>query len=707
MYDKLWPLFLRHLATAYGYGEGRYADKYFALRNNGESGIDAANDALWDFQNDLNTIVQGVLKARLDRLDQVVFPTEIMKQVIGVEPTVEPVFTHLPEHSQLARVAFEADVFCKSLMDRPGAAVAGYQSFFDWSRARHDAAENEDGHIWTSPNGFEISESADGRTMRFGRTEMRFHMERYVGGRSETEPRLDSYAALLTGCYDDFAEQAPILHELREATKVVAVAQWLKRHNAAVSLPQDGRVYWNAPRELPGILFLTMAANSAQAGQINEILTTAGGVDFCGDNDLKYAVGSPEAPQGSFSEATIQRTKDKIEQALGKTLGGPPAPQPVGWVSSDTVGGQPVSKVSVATGNLGGRASDLSLQKSSGEEAVRMWKQGDLEAAERAYRDMAEAAKDDPVEAASARLLLAEVLHEKGEEAVAIKELNAALQLAPDLPMAQLMYAKALSDSGDKAGAQEAVRSYLLLEPTNIAAIKVLADLGDAAGAKQALKTYLTLEPKNVAAIKVLADMGDLAGAQQALETYLKLEPGNTAAAQVLADLKDRASGVAPAVATTPVPSVGTAPASGALVRFEPSVSKALDPNGASEILKNAPFYFTDIKPLILKPLPVSEPKIQANQAWQKLKEERTGLVSEYQKASLELANLEAQKATTPAKAPELEQQAAPLKQQQADLKPKIEKIEKDMVKFEVSWPGGTPPEDGSSGSTPPAGGGR
>ncbi len=694
MYDQLWPLFFRHLATAFDYSESRYTDKYTSERNQGTGGIDAANDALMDFQNDLNTIVQGVLKARLDKLDQVVFPPEIMKQVIGVEPMVEPTFKGLPEHSQLARVALEADVYCKSLMNLTGATPPGYQNYFDWARARHEAAENEDGHIWTSPNGFEISESADGRTMRFGRTAMRLHMERYVaGGKSVPEQRLDDYATMLTNCYDNLAEQAPILNELREATKVVAVAQWLKRHNVAVSLPKDGRVYWNAPRELPGIIYLTMAANTAQAGQINEILTTEGGIDFCGDNDLKYAVGSPEAPHSSsFSEDAIKRTADKIEQSLGKTLGGPPAPRPVGWTSSETGDGQTVSTVSVATGELKDSVAEATMQKSAA--GTQMWKKGELEDAEKLYRAMAEAAKDDPKKAASARLLLAEVLHEEGNDAAAIKELNAALRLSPDLPLAQLLYAKALAESGDATGAQEALRSYLLLEPTNLAAIKVLADLGDTAGAQQALRTYLQMQPRDLAAVKALEEMGDLRGAEAALQTYVKLDPSNTAAAAVLADVQQREKqGVVPAVNTTPA---GGAPVASTMAGFGKCVSVALDPNGPDEILKNTPFGFTDIKPLILKPLPIIAPNPAQAATYQKLNEERAGLVKDYQEVGLQIQNLEVQKAAAPSTAPEVEKQEAPLKQQQAELKPKIEKVEKDMISIPVSFPGTDTPSTSS-----------
>ena len=672
MHDKLWPLFLSHLAAAFGWEENRFIGRYTTLRGNGQSGESAADEALFDFQNDLNSLVQGVLRSRLDRLSEVVFPPEIMKQVIGVEPRVRPVFTRLPEHSQLARVALEADVFCKSLMNMPTlkTQLPGYQTFFDWVRARNEAPVNEDGHIWTSPDGFEIFESADGHTMRFGRTAMRFHMERYLpGGRSVSEPSLDQYGALLTGCYDGLAEQYPILHELRESTKVVAVAQWLKRRGVKLSLPRDGRVSWNAPRELPGIIYLTMAANSARPGQINEILTTAGGVDFCGDNDLRFAVGDAEAPKSDFAEATIKRTKEKVEQVLHRKLDAP-APQPVAWVTSETVGGKTVSTVSVATAGVqNGSASDLTLQRSPGDQAAFLWKQGDLEAAEKAYRDLAKSSAGDPTASASARLLLAEVLHEQGDDAAAVRELNEAVRLAPNLPLAQLLYAKALSESGDVAGAQEALRAYLLLDPTNLAAVKVLADLGDVAGAQEALRAYLLLDPTNAAAAKVLADLQ---------------EPG-------------RQGGV---------PAAGVAPGTAAIIAFGPSVGGALDLNGPLESAKNAAFFYRSVDPLVLGPRPLIAPKLAETEGWKNLQEERDGLVKDYQHIGFQLQDIAVQKAASPSNTAELDKQALQLQQQQKELAPKIQEVEKEMVSVRVNWGSGTPEHpNGSSpaGSPSPA----
>jgi ankyrin repeat protein len=470
--------FYEALGKVFGWDDRNYSGTYKNVRRQGRSSDQASEVVFRDFQNDLNTLPRQIMDTLTERVSEILVPPSIMTELIGVEPRVHPVFTRLPEHSQLARVALEADVFCKSLMDMPDLKrkVPEYRTYFEWLRDRNEHPVTGEGHLWISQDNFELFESPDGRALRFGRTPMRFYIERYTAGHKSTpDPQLNEYASLLTRCYNDIAEQNPALYQLRECTKVVAIAHWLKRRGAKIMLPSEGRTYWDPPLELPGVIYMTMAV---KAGPSGAILTAVGGVDFCGDSGWRYSKGPIEMSGQDIVSLTIQQTKEKIEQIFKRKID-IPSPQPLGWVNSATVDGRPVTTIAVATKEIGQNASSsVQLQKNTGEQtALLLWKSGDLDGAEQAYRKQVESCSGDVQYCASLRMLYAKVLHEKGDDTKAIQELNEATRLAPGLPLTQLLLAEELSACGDLQGAQEALRKYLGSDPANQAAAKILTDL--------------------------------------------------------------------------------------------------------------------------------------------------------------------------------------------------------------------------------------
>jgi hypothetical protein len=186
-----------------------------------------------------------------------------MKQILGVEPRVRPVFTGFSSTSLLAHTAFKADVFCKSLLDNPDLKkkVPQYRTYIEWRRTK-DRAPATQGHTWISPGSIEIIESRDGNAMRFGAFTMKFNLEKYSGGRSVPDPLLTEYAQELSARYDDIAKEYPILREMREAMKTIAVAEWLKKRGAKLRFPAEGRGSWNPPAEYPGVIHMAIAVKS-------------------------------------------------------------------------------------------------------------------------------------------------------------------------------------------------------------------------------------------------------------------------------------------------------------------------------------------------------------------------------------------------------------------------------------------------------------
>jgi tetratricopeptide (TPR) repeat protein len=495
--DLVWPRILSGLANAFGWDDKKYVDKYWRLRRSGRSYDQANDEALWDLQNDLNTLPRKALDAIMANKSEIVVPPDVMRDVLGAEPRVRPVLTGLPDRTRLALTACEADVFCKSLFDMPGlqAKVPRYKAYFAWLRDRGQRPVTGDGHLWISPGNFELFEPADGRTLRFGRTPMKINIEKYESGRrSVANPQLTAYADLLTACYDDIAREYPVLHQLRECTKMVAVAQWLKRRGYTVSLPRAGREVVNLPAELPGVMYMVMAIKQGPAG---EILTAAGGVDFSGDNGWKYTPRDTPSSQGDLVDQMGRQIREKLQQISGRKIEAP-MPRPMAAVKSEEIGGQKVTTVTVSTGaGSEGSAPAVRLQRSPEQRAVLLWKAEDLTGTEQTLRKLIESAGGDVRYAASLHAWLAQILHEKGDDAGAIKELNEAARLAPDLPIFQLLSAMTMAESGDLPGAEAALRKYLALDPNNQGATRLLADVqGRQKGGAGAPAVALTSFPK-------------------------------------------------------------------------------------------------------------------------------------------------------------------------------------------------------------------
>jgi tetratricopeptide (TPR) repeat protein len=629
--DLVMPRILSGLANAFGWDDSPYVDKYWRLRRSGHSYENAGDEALLDLQNDLNTLPRKALDAITAKMGEVVVPPDVMREVLGVEPRVRPVLTGLPKESQLAKVAFEADVFCKTLFDMPGlqAKVPRYQGYFAWLRDRGQHPVTGEGHLWTSPGDFELFEAVDGHTLRFGRTPMRINIEKYLPGKiSAPNPQLSEYAGLLTECYDDITREYPVLHQLRESTKMVAVAQWLKKQGFTLSMPVAGRERVNLPAEVPGVIYMVMAI---KPGSVGEILTAAGGHDFCGDRGWRYTRREIQPSQSDFVEGTIRQTKEKVEQIFNRKIDAP-VPQPLGWVTTKATGGQKVTTVTIsASGTELGTSSPVRLQRSQEEQAAFLWKSNDLDGAEQAYSKLIESCSGDVKYCASLRLILAQVLHEKGDDDRAIKEVKEADRVAHGSLLAKVLLAKALLDQGDLKGAAETLQESLSLDPNNKAAAKILAELQE------------RMKQKSVSVTSVPS-------------TAVPLTPFNQA--------------------------LGLVPTSD----LEGPYEKMKKDSELTEI------HVTPLKLSGERPPQIPE-KLAKTEGWKKLQAEDDKLNKDYQdiEKSLQdneksLEELRAKKDSSEEEQSKLEKQKLQLKQEQASVKEKIETLEQEMVGVLVKW---------------------
>lgn len=222
----------------------------------------------------------------LERIFRGVGPLHVPANLVPIAfkavPRAVPEVKGMPVRSMMTKVALEADVQAKTIIEMPGlkGKLVGYLPYSDWERTHGSVGGQQ--HIWISTGKFELQETPDGTRVRFVRTPMQFNMQKYVADKSTPDPILAGYAQLLTRHYDGFAEEFPILHELREVAKVMALRSWLKRHRWQVAFPREGRADWSLPAEVPGVVHMIVNVRASERASlsIKSVMWQTGGIDL-------------------------------------------------------------------------------------------------------------------------------------------------------------------------------------------------------------------------------------------------------------------------------------------------------------------------------------------------------------------------------------------------------------------------------------------
>lgn len=199
--------------------------------------------------------------------------------------------------SQLARILYEADYALKSRNAFPElfAHIPGSMNVFEYM-ASIGAGELPKFHngvrTWLEPRQVEMEISPNRKVVTFGASKVRvieeFHdIEAKQDMTFPDDPAPDAnwerWTAQFNDNYDAYARVMPSFHKLREAAKVIALAQWLITEQVPIKLSGVVQEKWIGPRTVPGFRYAGFTLQQSPNGSGSVFRTWAkitGGVKF-------------------------------------------------------------------------------------------------------------------------------------------------------------------------------------------------------------------------------------------------------------------------------------------------------------------------------------------------------------------------------------------------------------------------------------------
>jgi hypothetical protein len=215
-------------------------------------------------------------------------PPELVEDEYHIHPQMTPQYIGLPQGSLLARLMLASDYLGKQLSNRQDlrGKIPGYQTEVEYqvthpgTGRRASSAER----MWISVAAINAAKSADGRMLAIRDARMRFNIRATDSqGNDLPSQQSDGYEDLLTSRYDQLEQEFPTLHELREAAKLAAVAEWMEKGNPGIRLPAEGRGSWRSPDHVDGLIYIYFTVDLRHQSKIIKI--AEGGVSLATPDD--------------------------------------------------------------------------------------------------------------------------------------------------------------------------------------------------------------------------------------------------------------------------------------------------------------------------------------------------------------------------------------------------------------------------------------
>jgi peptidyl-prolyl cis-trans isomerase B (cyclophilin B) len=359
------------------------------VRSYQQMGGDPANAMQVAFNENahqLATKLEDMLNPIFTRPEGLQIPPELVEEQFHVHPEMIPQYLGIPRDSLLAKVMFDGDYLCKRLENRPDLKqrIPGYQTAFEFE-IKHPQFRHTTGNYrtWISVDKMDTPQSADEKTLAFRDVKMRFNIREQEAGATSFNPidqpqKPGDYEELITFLWDNFEQEYPALHELRESAKLAAAAKWILQHNPSASLPEEGLTHWQGPTTVPGLVFMELSPDPVQGITKTERTVIAeGGVSltpfpqsgvnnpnlnnqsvadpFPYDASVVDLSGLGGSPVETLTPALFtHEEQDSLASQIFRKKIIVPEPHPVGWVKEFHKGQEIYNSVSVALNQVNG-----------------------------------------------------------------------------------------------------------------------------------------------------------------------------------------------------------------------------------------------------------------------------------------------------------------------------------------------------------------
>jgi PDZ domain len=280
--------------------------------------IDKLNVAIKKFRGAQKSTVDRLLDWGLAKSDGIQIPPSVVNELFGVRPEMYPEYLGVPGDSLLARAMFHGDYLGKQMTNRVNLKrkIPGYETDFEFDRKHPEFHRTESTfRLWISIEKLTVAQSDGGGTLRFSDAKMRFNIRELGPDLQDSSSKPGGYEELLTSLYDDLAQEYFTLHELREAAKLAAAAQWLHRKKPSLRFPSEGRVQWLGPNRVPGVVYIYLSPGAA-AETIKPTILAMGGVSMDAANKVTFD------NQGKLPVPEIRLGRTGPVDAQGRPVGG-------------------------------------------------------------------------------------------------------------------------------------------------------------------------------------------------------------------------------------------------------------------------------------------------------------------------------------------------------------------------------------------------
>lgn len=207
---------------------------------------------------------------------------------------IEPI--DLDASSQLARIMYEADYTFKSIEARPELfeRIPGFITSSEL-KARSVLAGNDledapkSSRIWIEPLAADMTVSPGRNVVNFTTVRMNVRaadateiINAHATDRGKPGPYVDWTAKHIMDHFDEYARIVPAFHKVREAAKVIALAQWLRSEQLSVDLSDVAQTKWKMPDSFPMLSLISQSYVIHPDGRMRaeSKLITDGGVSF-------------------------------------------------------------------------------------------------------------------------------------------------------------------------------------------------------------------------------------------------------------------------------------------------------------------------------------------------------------------------------------------------------------------------------------------